>query len=65
MSIQNMALTLLAAFIINSIFYIIPYLMPGINTVELLVYQVFANGIIILYILLPRNIWSVRSLIEK
>jgi hypothetical protein len=46
---------LLGIFIINTIFFAIPYLMPRINMMEVLSYQVFGNIMFFLFIVLPRN----------
>ena len=57
-SLWNFAMIVIGAFLLNSIFYFIPYLMPRINAMELLTYQAFANGMILLIMILPRGMWE-------
>ena len=57
-SLWNTLMLILAAFLINSTFYFIPYMLPRVNTIELLTYQIFANGLLILTLVLPRNLWT-------
>jgi len=57
-SLWNFAMIVVGAFLLNSIFYFIPYLMPRINAMELLTYQAFANGMILLIMILPRGMWE-------
>lgn len=57
-SLWNTLMLILAAFLINSTFYFIPYLLPRVNTIELLTYQIFANGLLLLTLVLPRNLWA-------
>ncbi len=47
--------SLLGIFVINSIFLAIPYLMPRINMMEVLSYQVFGNVLFLLFVILPKN----------
>jgi hypothetical protein len=46
---------LLGIFVINSIFLAIPYLMPRINMMEVLSYQVFGNILFLLFLVLPKH----------
>ncbi len=46
---------LLGIFIINTMFFAVPYLMPRINMMEVLSYQVFGNIMFFLFMVLPRN----------
>ena len=62
MSLWNIALIILAAFLINSTFFFIPYMMPRVNVMELLTLQAFANGLILLLAILPRRTWSPKDL---
>ena len=57
-SLWNTLMLILAAFLINSTFYFIPYLLPRVNAIELLTYQIFANGLLVLVLILPRNLWT-------
>lgn len=58
MSVWDISMIILAAFLVNSAFYFIPYLMPRIDSLELLIYQSFVNGIVLLLIILPKQMWS-------
>ncbi len=58
MSLWNFAMIILAAFILNSTFYFIPYIMPRVNAMELLTYQAFTNGMILLLLVLPKTMWT-------
>ena len=46
---------LLGIFIINTMFFAIPYLMPRISMMEVLSYQVFGNILFFLFLVLPTN----------
>lgn len=58
MSLWNFAMIILTAFILNSTFYFIPYVMPRVNAMELLTYQAFTNGMILLLLILPKTMWT-------
>ena len=60
MSLWNLAMLILAAFLLNTAFYFIPYLMPRVNAMELLSYQAFVNGILLLVLILPRRMWQAK-----
>ena len=47
--------SLLGIFLINTMFFAIPYLMPRINMMEVLSYQVFGNIMFFLFMVLPAN----------
>jgi len=61
MSLWNLAMIILAAFLLNTTFYFIPYLMPRVNAMELLSYQAFVNGMLLLVLILPRRMWSAKT----
>ena len=46
---------LLGILIINSVFLAIPYLMPRIDMMEVISYQVFGNVLFLLFLVLPKN----------
>ena len=62
MSLWDIAMIILAAFLINSGFYFIPYMLPRVDTTSLLIYQAFFNGVVLLLFLLPRQLWTPASL---
>ena len=61
MSLWNLAMMVLAAFLLNSTFYFIPYIMPRVNAMELLSYQAFTNGMLLLLLILPREMWQAKN----
>ena len=61
MSLWNLALMVLAAFLLNTTFYFIPYIMPRVNAMELLSYQAFTNGMLLLLLILPREMWQAKN----
>ena len=48
-------IALLVLTILNSFFFLIPYLMPRINQMEIYMYQIFSNALLLLYLLLPKK----------
>ena len=64
MSLWNIATVVLGAFLLNSTFFIIPYLMPRVNAIELLTFQAFGNGLLLLLVILPRRNWSPKDLVH-
>ncbi len=61
MSLWNLAMMVLAAFLLNTTFYFIPYIMPRVNAMELLSYQAFTNGMLLLLLILPREMWQAKN----
>ena len=61
MSLWNLAMIVLAAFLLNTTFYFIPYIMPRVNAMELLSYQAFTNGMLLLLLILPREMWQAKN----
>jgi cytochrome b561 len=61
MSLWNLAMMVLAAFLLNTTFYFIPYIMPRVNAMELLSYQAFTNGMLLLLLILPREMWRAKN----
>ena len=61
MSLWNLAIMVLAAFLLNTTFYFIPYIMPRVNAMELLSYQAFTNGMLLLLLILPREMWQAKN----
>jgi len=49
-------IALLVLTILNSFFFLIPYLMPRINQMEVYTYQIFFNILLLMYLLLPKKI---------
>ena len=40
---------------VNSFFHILPWLLPRINTADIIPYQVWGNALLIFYFILPRT----------
>lgn len=53
--IFGIILFVLGILVINTFFMAVPYLSPRINHMEIVSYQIFANMLFILFIILPRN----------
>ena len=56
MVLMNILVTMLLVLIINTSFMAVPYLMPRLNHMEILSYQIYANMLFILFLVLPRKI---------
>ena len=49
-------LTIIALILtVNSFFHILPWLLPRINTADIIPYQVWGNALLIFYFILPRT----------
>lgn len=54
--IFDLFIFILGVLIINTSFLAIPYLSPRIDHMEIMSYQIFANMMFILFLILPSNI---------
>lgn len=56
MSLFSVLATLGAILVINSFFSVLPWLLPRLDTTDLLPYQLWINALILFYFILPSQL---------